>query len=70
MSRRLVDLRDLPPDHPKRNTPLKAINPVTRVRGEKTQPKPCGHWKIGGFAYNELAQFWMDCNEFLVEVDE
>lgn len=47
-----------------------SLNPMFKFRGDKIQPKPCGHWKIKVSTYNQLAEFWGRTAEFLVEIDE
>lgn len=62
----MVDLRDLPVEHPLRNRPIGEVNPLYRVRGDTLKPKPCSHWKIGRSTYNQLAEFWTQLGEFLI----
>ena len=64
----LIDLRDLPHEHSIRNTPLSVVRPGYRLRGESLAPKPCAHWKIGRFCYNDLEPFWGELGEFLVDL--
>lgn len=47
-----------------------SLNPMFKFRGDKIPPKPCGHWKMGTSAYNQLAEFWGRTAEFLVEIGE
>lgn len=63
----MTDLATLPVDHTLRNTPIRDIRPLYRIRGDTLRPKECAHWKIGKASYNELAEFWGRCGEFLVE---
>lgn len=62
-----IELSTLPTNHTLRNTPLKQLNPTTKLRHHKETPKPCAHWKIGKATYNELDTFWHQCREFFVE---
>jgi len=58
-----VDLGELPEDHPMRNTPLGEIGATCRNRQQERARVVTG-WAVASRAYNELAVFWRELNEW------
>ena len=61
----IINLKELPPDHPLRNTPLGQLEAEcrnilsTRWRSVKT-------WKIAKVTFNELGSVWLECDDWRV----
>lgn len=62
----LFFLKELPPEHPLRNTPLAQIGAERRNKLNKSW-QSVANWKIGKNTFNELAPFWLETSEWRVE---
>jgi hypothetical protein len=53
------NLKELPPDHPQRNTPLREIGAEYR-NIHRREWQSVAQWNIGVSTYNELGPVWTD----------
>lgn len=61
----IIDLKQLPAEHPLRNTPLGEIQAEIR-NILQTRWRPVAAWKIARVTFNELDPVWLECDDWRV----
>jgi hypothetical protein len=61
----IIDLKQLPTEHPLRNTPLGEIQAECR-NILHTRWRPVATWRIARATFNELDPVWLECDDWRV----